>query len=227
MHHLQPMMYQPQLMVWNNQFSYGSSGVPKTMTEPMPATTGHAAACPAALQSSERSFRDRAPRTQLCLDDAIGSEPPPPQHAPAVYSMMASEHETTPIDVRTPSPRSLLSQREEKLPRLLGSGTLQARRNRFSSNAKLTSLSDQAELDPIVRTPTAEFIPLPPTPEAWPTLLTPGTLGHLRSSVQNTFVHMDVPPTTPDVGAAMRSLSVPRSVGCKVATPVAQRPSAQ
>jgi len=43
-------------------------------------------------------------------------------------------------------------------------------------------------------------------------LLTPSTLGRLRSSEHNTFIHMSGLPSTPQAGSSSRSSSVPRDI---------------
>jgi len=44
-------------------------------------------------------------------------------------------------------------------------------------------------------------------------LLTPCTLGHMGFSVQNTFIHVALPPPTPPAGASCRAHSLPRNMG--------------
>lgn len=160
----------------------------------------------------EGSFRDRARCTQLCLDEIVTSGLPPTQQELGARSTLESKLEPCASrnlparDVRTPSPQSQ-RQEEAPLPRLLGN--LHARRAQFSKQTKLVALSDHTSMA------NPEDWHVPPTPEAWPVLLTPGALGNLRSSVQNTFVHVAAPPATPIIGALCRSHSLPRNMGSK------------
>jgi len=151
---------------------------------------------------SRGSLRDRARCAPLCLDEIVNSGPPLHHAAISTEVTSAPAPRTPPkavndsvvvLPAQTMSPES--HQSALNLPRLLGN--LHPNRGASSKHphthiAKQIDTRVSAPLQGSIDVQSSNgFEPcVPASPEGWPTLLTPNTLGNLRSSVQNTFVHV-------------------------------------
>mmetsp|Transcript_7024 Transcript_7024/g.20711 ORF Transcript_7024/g.20711 Transcript_7024/m.20711 type:complete len:518 (-) Transcript_7024:447-2000(-) len=192
---------------------------------------------PAAVAPAAPPRRARRAPEPLCLDDGALQAPLAAHRGAAAVHTQRGGHAGgceqdaslhSELHCKTPSPHCMPGARS--LPVLLGN--LRPEVHAAQQAAKKPSKVPQPPTAPPTTAPReapehmAQQAPLPsptgpappegPKSEAEPRpLLTPCTLENLGFSVQNTFIHVSMPPPTPPAGSSCRSSSLPRSMGSK------------
>lgn len=182
-----------------------------------PALTRTVDSTPAQQPSSGASLRDRARFVQpLSIEDVESAQPVASR---ALASGRNCQMLASPcgcgMPLMTPTPTAA-HRRTRSVPRSLGIDQNLWERTCQSMGLVPPAYSEGGVFEE-AGVPVVPFS-VPATPETpafprWPMLMTPHTLNGMGYSVQNTFINLALPPSTPLPGSAARSHSLPRNMG--------------